>query len=151
MKENVLKLAVAAIGASIGVYFRELLGPVLVLLVVMVLDYASGMADAWSKGDLSSKTGVLGIVKKLCYMIAVAVAVVVDWVIQVAGAKAGVDIGNFYAFGLLVTIWFILNECISILENLSELGVPLPEFLVKVIEKLKKSTEDKGGDDHDGK
>ena len=38
----------------------------------------------------------------------------------------------------------ILNECISILENISEIGVPLPAFLLKLIEKLKKTVEDAG-------
>lgn len=144
MKENILKGLVTAAVAAVGVYFRELLFPVLVLVLVMIFDYITGMADAWARKDLSSKIGILGIVKKLCYLIAVAVAIVVDFVIQSVAAKAGLDMGSFYAFGLLVTIWLILNECISILENLSELGVPLPAFLLKVIEKLKKTTEAEG-------
>ena len=144
MKENIFKGLAAAAGAAVGLYFRELVIPVAVLVAVMVLDYVTGMADAWAARQLSSKTGLLGIVKKLCYLVAVAVAVVVDWVIQSVAAKAGLDMGNFYAFGLLVTVWLILNELISILENLSTLGVPLPEFLMKIIEKLKKTAEEKG-------
>ena len=144
MKENIFKGLVAAAGAAVGLYFKELLVPVAVLVAVMLLDYATGMADAWAARELSSKTGILGIVKKLCYLIAVAVAVVVDWVIQSVAAKAGLELGSFYAFGLLVTVWLILNELISILENLSALGVPLPEFLMRVIEKLKKTAEEKG-------
>ena len=144
MKENIFKGLAAAAGAAVGLYFRELVIPVAVLVAVMILDYVTGMADAWAARELSSKTGLLGIVKKLCYLVAVAVAVVVDWVIQSVAAKAGLDMGNFYAFGLLVTVWLILNELISILENLSTLGVPLPEFLMKIIEKLKKTAEEKG-------
>ena len=147
MKENIFKGLAAAAGAAVGLYFRELVIPVAVLVAVMVLDYVTGMADAWAARELSSKTGLLGIVKKLCYLIAVAVAVVVDWVIQSVAAKAGLELGNFYAFGLLVTVWLILNELISILENLSTLGVPLPEFLMKIIEKLKKTAEERGDND----
>ena len=47
-------------------------------------------------------------------------------------------------FGLLVTFWLVLNECISILENLSAIGVPLPPFLMKIVDKLKQTTEAKG-------
>ncbi len=150
MKENILKGLVAGIGAAVGLYFRELVVPVAILVAVMVLDYATGMADAWAAKALSSKTGILGIVKKLCYLVAVAVAVVVDWVIQSVAAKAGLEMGNFYAFGLLVTIWLILNELISILENLAALGVPLPEFLMKIIEKLKNETEQAGDQPREG-
>ena len=124
-----------------------LLAPVLVLVGVMVLDYATGLADAWAAGELSSRTGLRGIVKKLGYLVAVGVAVVADWVIGTAAGTAGAEPGGVYVFGLLVTVWLILNECISILENLSRLGVPLPAFLKKVVERLKNNAE--AGGEHE--
>jgi phage-related holin len=42
---------------------------------------------------------------------------------------------------MLVTIWLIINEMISILENLSKIGVPIPEFLKKIIGRLKNTVE----------
>ena len=102
------------------------------------------MVRAWVTNALSSRVGIVGIVKKICYLFGVGVAIVVDWLIQTAGAKAGLDLGGFYVFGLLVAIWLILNECISILENLAEIGVPLPDFLLKLIARLKKTVEDRG-------
>lgn len=149
MKGNAIRGLIAAAAAAVGVYFRELLIPVVMLVAVMVLDYATGMADAWAAGQLSSRTGLRGIVKKLGYLIAVGIAVVVDWIIQTAAGKAGLELGNFYAFGLLVTVWLILNECISVLENLDKLGVPLPGFLMRIIEKLKENTESAGDEGHD--
>ncbi len=144
MKENVAKGLIALVFAAAGAYFRELLGPVIVLGLVMFADYVSGLARAWIERKLSSRVGIIGIIKKLAYLFAVAVAVVVDWTIQTAAAKAGLDLGNFYMFGLLVTFWLVLNECISILENISAIGVPLPAFLVKIVDKLKQTTEAKG-------
>lgn len=147
MKDNIFKGLIAAAGAAVGAYCGELLAPVLVLVLVMVLDYATGMADAWAAGELSSGTGLRGIVKKLGCFVAVGVAVVVDWIIETAAGSAGAELGSFYAFGLLVTIWLILNECISILENLSRLGVPLPAFLRRIVEKLKNNAE--AGGEHE--
>ena len=43
--------------------------------------------------------------------------------------------------GLIVTIWLIVNELISILENLAVIGVPLPKWLTKIIGKLKISID----------
>ena len=146
MKENVFRGMIAAAAAGAAAYFRELALPVVVLFLVMVVDYASGMVRSWAKGELSSRVGVLGIVKKVSYLLAVVVAIVADWVVQTAAGQLGVDFGGFFYFGLLVTIWLILNECISILENISELGVPLPPFLVTLIQKLKKTTETRGED-----
>lgn len=146
MSENAVKGLITLLFAGAAAYFRELLGPVVVLVAVMVLDYITGMAEAWAKHEMSSRVGILGIVKKVGYLCVVAVAVVADWVIREAAGKAGLDLGGINVFGLIVTVWLILNECISILENLAEIGVPLPDFLVRLIRRLKKTAEDKGGE-----
>ncbi|MCM1419760.1 MAG: phage holin family protein [Bacteroides sp.] len=144
MKETTLRSAIAVTLAAATAYFHELAVPVIILAVVMAIDYLSGIVEAWIRRELSSRVGVLGIIKKVAYLLAVAVAIVADWVVQTAAGEIGVDLGGFYFFGLLVTIWLVLNECISILENISEIGVPLPGFLLKLIEKLKKTVEDTG-------
>lgn len=144
MKENILKSVLAAILAAAAVYFRELLAPVIVLLIVMLIDYITGMTAAWTGGTLSSRAGIVGIIKKIGYLFAVAVAVVVDYVIQSAAVSAGLDLAGFYACGMLVTVWLILNECISILENLGEIGVPLPAFLMAIVKRLRQTAEKEG-------
>ena len=146
MKENIFRGMITAAVAGAAAYFQELALPVVVLFLVMVVDYISGMVRSWARGELSSRVGVFGIVKKVAYLLAVVVAIVADWVVQTAAGQLGVDFGGFFYFGLLVTIWLILNECISILENISEIGVPLLEFLVTLIQKLKKTTEARGED-----
>ena len=138
MKENIIKGAFALILAGIAAYFRALLGPLIILAVVMIIDYITGMASAWVNKVLSSRAGIVGIIKKVSYLFAVIVAAALDYIIHSATAKAGIKIG------LVVTIWLILNECLSILENLTEIGVPLPAFLKKAVEKLKKTAERKG-------
>ncbi|WP_103241501.1 phage holin family protein [Acetatifactor muris] len=47
-------------------------------------------------------------------------------------------------FGLIVTIWFIINEILSILENTGRMGCELPAFLKKILVELKKNINDKG-------
>ena len=55
--------------------------------------------------------------------------------------QIGIKLEYTIFFGVLVTIWFIINEIISILENLAKIGVPLPKFLMTVIQRLKNTTE----------
>lgn len=141
---NGVKVTLAALLAAVGVYFRELLVPVIMVSVVMLCDYASGVAAAWVKGELSSRVGIVGIVKKVAYALIIVVGIVVDWVVQVAAEKIGIDAGNFYYFALLVIVWLIINECISILENVARIGVPVPPFLAKLTKKLENTTESKG-------
>lgn len=41
----------------------------------------------------------------------------------------------------LVTVWYILSELGSILENAAEMGAPIPSFLRHVLEKVQDSCE----------
>lgn len=117
--------------------------PIVVLMIAMIIDYVTGMISAWHKAELSSKKGVFGIVKKVSYLGLVCVGMGVDWLIYSGLHSVGVDLGYTIFFGLLVTIWLVINELISILENLGSIGVPLPKFLLTIIKKLKTTTENK--------
>ena len=72
----------------------------------------------------------------------VAVGMVADYLISSALVKIGIDLKITYCFGMIITIWLIINELISILENLGELNVPLPSFLVNIIKTLKSKVEE---------
>ena len=127
--------------AALTIYLNALIVPVLVLLVFMVLDYATGMVRAWRARELSSKVGVDGIIKKVGYMVLVVVAMGVDYLIWSGLTAVNVPVPCQLWFGMLVTIWLIINEMISILENLGRIGVPIPEFLKKILGRLKNSVE----------
>lgn len=143
MKENIFKGVLTTICVSLTAYFNIIAIPVLVLAAVMILDYVTGMAAAWNEGVINSKKGIRGIVKKLCYIVVVAVGMCVDWLVFQAVEQVGIQLDfNFY-FGLLLAIWLIINELTSILENLSKMGVPFPDWIKKIAGRLKASVDDK--------
>lgn len=150
MKANLIKgalsLALAALAAALG----ELIVPLAVLLLVMLADYGTGMVRAWMTGTFSSKTGLRGIVKKLLYPVLVAVGMTADYLVTDALVRAGLEVSVTGVAGLTVTIWLVINELISILENLARSGVPVPAFLTRLMRRLKVVTEDKS-DPGDGK
>jgi toxin secretion/phage lysis holin len=143
MKENLLKALISAAVAAFAVYMQSLIVPIVILISFMILDYVTGMAAAWRGSELSSRIGITGIVKKVLYLVVVAVGVGVDYIIGLAGGLFGYDLSKVFAVALIVVVWLILNEFISIVENLDEIGVPVPHFLCTIIEKLKKKTEEK--------
>lgn len=143
MKMNFLQTIFAAVSAAIVAYLNILLVPLIVLIVVMIIDYLSGMAQAYVSRTLNSRIGIVGILKKVGYLATVAVAIIVDYIISEALMLLGTDIKLSYYIGLVVTIWFIINELISILENLAEIGTPIPKFLTKIIKRLKVTVESK--------
>lgn len=100
------------------------------LLIVIVLDYLTGIASALYKKQLSSKIGFKGIIKKFCYLIVVALSVVVDNLLGQSGLIRGIVIYFLFA-----------NEGLSIIENMGEMGIKLPQKLSDALEQLKKKGE----------
>ena len=96
---------------------------------------------AESAGTLCSRTGIRGILKKVGYLVIVAVAMGADYLLRYGLDQVGVHINIEFLIAAIVIVWLIINELISILENVAAIGAPVPEFLLKLIKKLKTVTE----------
>ena len=141
LEERSLQAVFSAALAALISYLGVIAIPVTVLTAAMITDYITGMISAWHNSELSSKKGIFGIIKKISYLALVCVGMGVDWLIYSGIKQVGIDLDYTIFFGLLVTIWLIINELISILENLGSIGVPLPMFLIKIVKRLKVTTE----------
>lgn len=96
------------------------------LLIIIVIDYITGVLSAIYNKELSSKIGFRGILKKFSYIFIVALSVVLDKIL-----------GNTGTVRNLVIYFFVANDGISILENVSEMNIPLPKKLLEILEQLK--------------
>ena len=142
------KFIASTIMAGITAYLYRVSIPIIVLICFMALDYATGICAAWVNNALNSKIGVRGIVKKVSYLVIVCVAMGVDYLIYVGMAQAGIHIALSYFVGMIVTIWLIINEMISILENTSKIsGKSAPPMLQKLLAKLKNTVEERSDGD----
>ncbi len=145
-ENSVLAVLSAALGALCS-YCTALVVPLAVLVAAMLADYVSGMAKAWSTGTLCSRTGLRGIVKKLGCLALVGVAGVVDWLVRYGLAQVGVKVTFDFLLAAMVIVWLIINELISILENVAALGGPVPGFLRNILARLKTAVEKKAEED----
>ena len=145
MKPTMLKTAFAVVLAGLSSYFGMLTQPLLVLLFAMVLDYLTGMTKAYIFSQLSSRIGVKGILKKLCYMVMVAVGAAVDYLLRGAVIGAGITLDVKLFFGMLVTVWLTINELISVMENLAAIGVPGFPRLQRILKRLRRTVADESG------
>ncbi len=143
MKEQGIRAAAAAALGALCAYGVQMFVPLVVLVAAMMLDYATGLAKAYSAGELSSRVGIRGILKKLGYLVIVAVAGMLDWLIRYGAAALGWEWTPEFLVSSVVIVWLIINELLSILENVEAIGVPVPAFLRKLIGRLKVSTEAK--------
>lgn len=73
----------------------------------------------------------------------VVVGAIADSLITYAAQQAGITLNFGYAVASLVAVWLICNEIISILENISDIGVKLPPFMLKIVQNLKSQVESK--------
>lgn len=142
--ERSLQVIFSAALAALISYLGVVAIPVTVLMAAMIIDYVTGMAAAWHNKKLSSKKGLSGIIKKISYLALICVGMGVDWLIYSGLSQAGISTEHSVFFGVLVTVWLIINELISILENLKAIGVPLPTFLIKIVKRLKITAENVG-------
>lgn len=143
-KENGIKFVLTAALGVFSAYLQALIIPMGILILVMIVDYISGMIKASTTKTLNSRIGLAGILKKLCYLFIVAGAMVVDYIIKSTLFSAGVVLPESFTVALLVIFWLIINELISILENVAIIGVPMPDWLVKLVKKLRVVSENKG-------
>lgn len=109
-----------------------------ILLIVMILDYITGVASAFRTKTVSSNEGYLGILKKVSIFAIVILAAQLDRLT-----------GNTHSlFRNCTAFFFVANDALSILENVGELDVPLPSFLKSALIKLR-DKNDKGNDNFD--
>ena len=125
---NLGRAGVAALG-TFGIYLFGGWDSILrALILLVVIDYLTGVLAAYFEKSLNSEIGYRGSVKKLCIFFMVAIAQTLD-------LSAGLGDPWIRTY---VIMFFIANESLSALENMGRMGVPLPEPLMAALEKLHK-------------
>ncbi|MEA5059805.1 MAG: holin [Clostridia bacterium] len=130
---NGFKSVVAVIGGIAAYLWGAWDALIQVLVAVVVIDYVTGVIKAAVKGELSSGVGFKGLAKKVAIFLIVALGVLVDTAIPATNG----------AVRSAVIMFYVANEGLSILENIGQLGVPLPVVLKGWLAKLK----EEGGED----
>ena len=131
-----LKILLAEIGMVLGYVFGELDGLFSALIIAILLDYLTGVIKAIIKKQLSSEIGYKGILKKISLFIVVALANIIDKIVFTNAL--------FLRYGIMLL--FLANEGVSILENLSLIGVPIPQSIIKTLLQVKNLSKTKVSD-----
>lgn len=140
-----MKTFLVTIGGVIGAFISHLVGGwttvMHTLLLFMVVDYITGImvAVVWHKspkttsGGISSLIGFKGLCKKVAIILMVGIAHHVDLIVGTSFLRDGVVIG------------YCINEAISILENVSLMGVNI-KYLDKILDVLQTHQKDNLGE-----
>ena len=130
--DNILKNILAGVCTILSFLFGDMEGLMVALIALIILDYISGVIAAAVEKRLSSEVGAKGIAKKIFMLLIVALANIVD--INV--------IGDGHVLKTVTVVFYICNECISLIENAGRIGVPVPKKLLDVLEQLRDKDKD---------
>lgn len=139
-----LKSLLVAIFTTVSAWLGILAVPVYILVATNIIDYITGlMASVFRGQKICSYKSIKGISKKICMWLLVIVGALVDELIFYAVNTMGLDIPLTFIIGSFVAVWLICNEIISILENIGDMDVKSPAFLMKAIQLVKSKVEEK--------
>lgn len=85
---------------------------------LMVIDFLTGVFNAWATGHLKSYRMREGLNKKFAEISIIVVSLIFTWVLMIPKYIV-------YSFAVYV----VIMELISICENLDKMGVPIPKFI----------------------
>ena len=98
-------------------------------ILLVILDYITGICVAIREKKLSSKVGVKGITLKVLMFVVLSICHILDKILS----------GDSATIQSMTLVFYCSNEVISILENASSVGVPLPQKLKDTLSALKKN------------
>ncbi len=138
--KNTIVMVLGIVGSVIASAFGGFGVALQVLIIFIIVDYITGLVVAGvfqksgktENGALESRAGWKGLCKKVFTLVLVLVAAQVDRLIGQ---------GSLVRDAVILT--FVVNEGLSILENIGLMGVPMPEKLKNALEILKGKNDKK--------
>lgn len=127
-----IRIAIVTIGGFIGGIMGGFDGLIYSLIAFVLIDYLTGIMAAIVNRQLSSEIGFKGIFKKVSIFMLVAVGHIID-------SKL---LGTGTALRTAIILFYSSNEGISILENATRMGLPIPKKIKSVLEQLKKDSDE---------
>ena len=123
-------------------YYNNISLPVILLAISNILDVLTGIFKSlYIKKKFTMSKLLWGLVRKICMYLLISIGVVIDILIIYTVDNLNINIPEVHLFGGLIGVWLVLDELLSILRNLVVLEIPMPNFLISIIRKLKSTID----------
>lgn len=129
MNQYKIDIIIGFLGSVVTFLIGKIDISIIILASFMIFDYLTGVIKAIKNKKLNSKIGFEGLLKKICIFIILIVANLLDLLLG----------NDNLMFRSIVIYFYISNEGISILENLCEMNVPIPEKIKEILLSIKES------------
>lgn len=121
-----IQITLSAVGGFLGGFLGGGDGFLYTLITFVVIDYITGVMCAIADKKLSSAVGFRGIFRKMLIFTLVGIGNMIDIYV----------LGKPNVLRTAVIFFYLSNEGISLLENASHLGLPVPDKLKNILEQL---------------
>lgn len=121
-----------------------------VLILFITADIISGWLKGWHTGKLDSAKNFKGYIRKVTIILLALLAVALDLVVAVIllflqmdnVTMLGLNIAEIPLIAVIMLGWLLSGELLSIIENMSEMGVRMPKFLEKGIRRVNNNIDE---------
>ena len=102
---------------------------IFVFLTVIIVDIFTGILKGLYNKKLNSRIGLKGLIKHCCIILIVfTISIILPLMGYTTGARA-------------IIVFYIIQYCLSIIENVGCMGVPIPPYVTKAIQQLSSKNE----------
>jgi len=137
------KATVIAVISALMSWLGILAVPMFLLVGCNLVDYITGLwAAGYRTEEVNSYKSVRGIIKKVCMWLLVLIGAWIDVLIAYTVETAGINLSLPFVVATVVAVWLVVNEIISILENMLDIGVHMPPFLLPVVKYIRRQVEE---------
>lgn len=142
--DNWFKWLLSVVLGGLAAFFGQYGLFVVLVAVAVVLDVVTGLVKAKATGEgLSSEKATKGFWKKISLFVGLAFGIFLDYAVATVLLQAGLTLGVDLPFALIICCYIVLNECISIAENLYLINSDImPKWIANLLKVAKDKIED---------
>lgn len=138
------KWLLSIMAGAIGAFSKQYGVLIVMVCTVIVMDWVTGVIAAAAVGEpITSQKGTKGFWKKMALLTALFFGFFLDYFVPYAIKAVGIHVdANVAVFGMVIGCYIVLNECISICENLYKTNPSIiPGWIVKLLSNAKGQIE----------
>lgn len=139
-----VKAVITVVFATLSSLLGILAMPVLLMVASNIVDYVTGLMAARYRGqDIKSYKAFHGVAKKISMWLLVIVGALMDALLSFAAEQVGIKLPMDCLVACVVCVWIICTELISILENIRDIGGPVPSWMEPIAESIRDQIDEK--------
>ncbi len=122
------------VAAAVAAFWAGLSPTIHILIVLMGIDYLTGLTGAFVTKSIDANTSFRGLVKKVMTLVLIYTCHIITKPLGI-----NVDLGN------MVALAYVVNEVISVVENCNAAGINVPPIILQYLANVKNLIPDVKG------